>query len=334
MKKEKLHDALNLLDDDMIESVEVLRKRKRKAEKRDNWLFWMKFVAQAACLCIVIIGILSLGKYAGSTGDVGTDGSPKPNAQISEGTSDDGMGSDAPTASGVVIPKMKVEIKNGSAEIDMMAFFIYQGRSYVQYEWFEEEVNFVGEYLGTATGSIDEWTKPDDYVELSGSISGDFYEVKGFAPAFMLCMKYEDGSVSTYVNDNGITLTTGADLFEERLHLAGNYHAVSYQTREDWYHSTGVTYELDDTGMQVAERFVAALNESPFMLTSDVPLDEDETNIYDREIYHMFFYMDNGMTVQLRLYEGGYVRFQGIMEACVQVNESIFDEMITILEKQ
>ena len=60
----------------------------------------------------------------------------------------------------------------------------------------------VGEYLGTATGLIDEWTPRDGYVELAGSVEGDFYSVKGYEPSFLLCMQKE-GTVSLYVREGG-----------------------------------------------------------------------------------------------------------------------------------
>ena len=64
----------------------------------------------------------------------------------------------------------------------MLAFFIYQGRCYVQYEWIDHGDALVGEYLGTATGLIDEWTPQEGYVDLAGSVQGDFYAVNGYDP--------------------------------------------------------------------------------------------------------------------------------------------------------
>ncbi len=50
MKQEQIHDALNLLDEDMIQAVEELRD---KSETRKPW---MKYMSLAACLCVVILG--------------------------------------------------------------------------------------------------------------------------------------------------------------------------------------------------------------------------------------------------------------------------------------
>ena len=50
MKPEKLNDAIGMLDDKIIESAEESRKHKKKKHS------WVKFVALAACLCIVVVG--------------------------------------------------------------------------------------------------------------------------------------------------------------------------------------------------------------------------------------------------------------------------------------
>lgn len=328
MKQDKLHDALNFLDEDMIEAVDVLRRKKRPAKSS-----LLKWGSLAACLCVAFIGV-AVWRQAGEQFDTGdSSGNAGGTGNGFVGAPDNNLAGNgaAGDIAGVSIPKTEVTLEAGTTA-DMLAFFIYQGRSYVQYERIDGAADLVGEYLGTATGLIDEWTPKEGYVELAGSISGDFYAVKGYDSSFMLCMKEADGSVSTYINDNGFSLNTGAELFEDRLHLAGNYHTVEYQTREDWYHGNGEPIALAEEHRAVAEQFVEAVNQAAFMYTSDVPLEEGERNIYDREIYHLFFRMNNGMTVHMRLYEGGYVRFQGLIPVCVKVDEAVFEELVSVLE--
>ena len=371
MKKEVLYDALNLLDDDLVYEVEELR-RKYEAEhigqsKRSGlqkkWGHAGRWVSLAACACVAVVvisvvsqsGILQMDKKKESaleTEMVKKESAVMPSSkgaqenireekleETKEDVKGDGLEKEEDAMKeetarkGIVIPKMEVDLnKNTSATMDMLAFFIWQGRSYVQYEYELVDVDLAGEYVGTAVGLIDEWTKKDGYVDYAGSISGDFYTVKGYDPSFMLCMKRENGMISTFINDNDMILYTGADLFEERFHLTGNYEAVQYQTRDDWQRSTGVICQVAEPDLEVVERFVDAVNKAPFMLTEDVPLEEGERNLYDREIYHMFFEMKNGMTVHIRLYEGGYVRFHGLIWACVKVEEEVFEEMIAVME--
>lgn len=78
--------------------------------------------------------------------------------------------------------------------------------------------------------------------------------------------------------------------------------------------------------------FIETLNAAKFVPMADVPLEEGETSIYDdKEIYHLYFLMENGMTVHLRLFEGGYVSFQGLSDVCVQVPAAQFGAMVTLL---
>ena len=71
MKQEQIHDALNLLDDDLIEAVDALRDKaglnsefpeERNCEQNKQ-KSWMKYMSLAACLCVVIIGAFVWQRY-------------------------------------------------------------------------------------------------------------------------------------------------------------------------------------------------------------------------------------------------------------------------------
>lgn len=321
MRGSELLDKMELADPAYVQAAEV------PSPKRKHYARWG---ALAACLCLVAAGALVWALN-------GTDA----NGSAGDCTASNGAGAqqpdNMPTAGedGVTIPPMEVTLsKSDGIAMEMQAFFIYQGRCYVQYEWLYDSADVVGERLGTATGLINEWTPSDGYVELAGSVSGDFYAVKGFDPTFMLCMVSAQGEVQTFVCSTGITLKYGAQLYEERLHLTGNYAAVEYETRQSWYYSEGDARQLTDAA--AALDFVEALDGAEFLLWSDAvqALGEDMSSVYDREIYHLYFRMDNGMTVHLRLYEGGYVRYAGIMDVCVQVPPEEYDVLLTALENR
>lgn len=55
MKEEKLCDAMNLLPEDMIHETEQIRSNQKK--RRRSWLKW---VSAAACLCLVVGGVLHM----------------------------------------------------------------------------------------------------------------------------------------------------------------------------------------------------------------------------------------------------------------------------------
>ena len=301
MRKQRISNALSNIQDKYI--LETALHKKRAVNS-----IWFRMGSVAACL-ILVIGFLIWKKQP----DL-----PKTDNTISV------------TDNGVTIPKLNISISENSSA-NMIAFFIYQGRVYVQDEWLSNAHNLIGEHLGTATGSINEWTKKEDYVELSGSVYGDFYSVQGYDPSFMLCMSHDDGTVSTYVNNNGITLKYDSELFEDRLHIHDNLEKITYQTRNDWFYDTGITAELKLDSVEI-DAFLNALNSAEFMLLDDIPLNEDDLSVYDAiEIYHLFLKMKNGMIVHLRIFEGGYVNYDGINGICVKVDSEKFNEFINLL---
>lgn len=304
MNKEKLYSAIGTVDEELLQ-------RSEQSVKKTAGSKWLKWGAIAASLCLaVIFAVVLMNPQANEPIDV------------------------SPTIDedGVTIPQMEVTLSDDVAA-DMIGFFIYHGRVYTQYEWIYDDIDIVGEYLGTATGLIDEWTPEEGYVELAGSISGDFYSVKGYDPLFMLCTKDPTGAISTYVCNTGITVKYGSELYDERLHLRGNFSSVEYETRESWNWSKGDIYRLDKDNA-VIEAFISELYSGEFMLWSMVPGKEGYTqsSIYDTETFHMYFAMNNGTTVHLRLYENGYVRFQGMMDVCVQVSGETYDSLVELMQ--
>lgn len=302
-QSERLFSSLTDVDARFIEEAQT------PVRSRKTYPF-IKWGALAACLCLVVGGALMWNNLREQPA---VDGGPV-----------------AVPGEGVVIPPVQVDLSADTAA-SMVPFFIYQGRCYTQYERLEKGAPLVGEYLGTATGLIDEWTPESGYVELAGSVQGDFYAVNGYDPAFMLCMRQGE-EIALYICNNGITLQEGADLYEDRLHLTENYSAVTYESRDSWYHSSGEIQPLDAAENSVLADFVTALNAAEFMASSDVPLDAGEDSLADRELYHLYFELADGMTVHLRLCAGGYVRFEGILDVCVQIPQEVFDSLIQQLD--
>ena len=238
-----------------------------------------------------------------------------------------------PAATGVFVEPLMVDLCDHSDRIvDMIPFFIYQGRSYVYYGTLEDASQLIGGYLGTATGLIDEWTKEDGYVELAGSVMGDFYSVNGFDADFVLCMQRSDGAVEIFMNNNDITLYTGADLLQERFKVDGQFTAKC-MSRDRWFNSKGAAYEMDEEGSEQIWALVEAMFDAPFVYTNDITLRGDADSIYDAELYHLYLHLDNGMVVHLRLFDGGYVQLDGLRPVCIQVEEEVFWQAIKAMDQ-
>ena len=232
---------------------------------------------------------------------------------------------------GITIPPAEVRLAaDDSGNSDMIGFFIFESRCYVYMDTIFPDPGLADRHLGTITGLIDEWTPEDGYVDFAGSVTGEFYSVKGYDPAFMLCQKYQSGDLVLYICNSGITLNKGSELYTDRLHLKENIKELQTESRDSWFYSRNERFRADKDSEAVA-RFLDALNEGTFISREDVPSENEWHMIFDeRELEHFTFLMEDGTRVLLRLLEGGYVFYQGILDVCIQVPEDVMKEVLSL----
>ena len=231
------------------------------------------------------------------------------------------------------IPPVELPEPDPMAEADMIAFVVYHGGIYTEAGWYrgaEAEAihGLVGDWIGTGAGNIDEWSSEEAYAkDFAGTVAGDVYTVKGYSPDFRLCHLGEyttaDGKTEPWIlfleRLNGISVSTGADVFSERLHLDGRVAGARYQSFEDWnlvrgiYHPLALVPELD--------RFLAALNEGSFQYVY-----EEDPGFYRDSRPQAIVYLDleDGTTVTLRLIEGGWVGYESMPWYFIQIPEEVF----------
>ena len=287
----------------VTEAAEAMKKPKGRA------LSPLRLTAAAACLCLLAGGLWGVSRFrAGRTEQptsVPDSSVPASQAQITLGPE------------GVTIPRTEFILSTEGQEIaSMIPFFIYEGRSYVWYEELGGAEALIGDWLGTATGSIDVWTPRDGYVDLAGSVRGDFYSVQGFDPAFLLCIPREDGRLEAYINDNGITLKTGAELFEDRLHLSEQFTGLEYEAHDSWFYNRGEVQTLADDNAPVVRAFLAALDEAEFLPTRTS--EGQPAWAPGNTLWHVCLPYASGMKVTLRISAEGYVSFDGIGGICLK----------------
>lgn len=410
-KSERIQDALQYLDEDLIEQVERMRQGVVEVDKNDNTRSdmqkkyfeqseeryqdkseqhyssqkWKKWTTLAASVCVLLTagriwstifpqisyfdqnkeGIQesananngSVDKQPSDHHTVAEDQSvedfeidkanddsanfqsgekdnayiPSNDANYQESVVEEDM-LEAEPIKGIELPAMKVVLGKEDIVGDMAAFFIYEGRCYIQNEYMGN-TSCVGDYVGTATGLIDEWTEQDGYVNYAGSISGDFYEVKGMNPEFMLCMVYENGIVETYVQNNGISLWKGSELINDRLHLKEQYATVSFFTSEEWdkqYETQKQPTVLSEEYRTLFDRFIDAFCEGVFELTKNITFSEHTDN--NEHIYHLYFTTDDGVRLHFWMLGDGYVSFHGLNQVCVRIDEELYSEIIEVLQ--
>ena len=289
MKGERLLHALGEVDEDYLAQVDKLRRIPAK-KKRHTW------IPLAACLCLVA-GVAAWA-LRGGMGLPGKEGDQANSNGITESTQ------------GIYVPPLEVELSQAQPEamIDMIGFFIYQGRLYAQMDVVEQGQDLVGEQLGESSGTIDEWTSEDQYLEGTGSVGGSFYEVKGYDPKYMLCMVYDYG-VELFWNNCDITVSTGGGVLEEVFRLSDGIARAEFQSESDVQKDTGHMTTI--TRLNQLAAWVNALDQAPALASAETDMGQC--------LGHLYLTKADGVTVHLRLMEHGYVQVAELPEVCWQM---------------
>ena len=213
MKPEHLQDALNDINEEYIadahgcdalpdQSKATAKKTGASRAKR------LKFrLAAVAAYLFISLGVLSVFRLLPGGAD---------------------------TAQGVTIPK--AALPEPSHTVDMVGLICHNGKVYYQSGSYssdhkEDVFRLVDTYLGEAVSDVDEWTVKNDgwITELAATTWGSVYTLKDYDEDFRICTANEwqhpeEGHIRYYLTYyeclNGITLTKGSDLLEERLHLS------------------------------------------------------------------------------------------------------------------
>ncbi|NLK02446.1 MAG: hypothetical protein GX314_05195 [Clostridiaceae bacterium] len=344
MNSKKFAAAITELGDQYYEEASSYQAKSKKRQ-------WVKGLALAACLCLVaaVAIIWNLAKAPDSNNPneqdpnlalvatpAGTGEEPgylsDAVGEEAEHVSDNTLG-EADLVSDNTEAEPKVASDNTSEEAEIMsdetacmiAFFIYQGRQYEHYQWIEDTGDIVGTMLGTAVASIDESTERDIYDELEGSVGGDFYEVKGFDPEFMLAMKSKPGetpkpSLAIFICDD-IDLKYPADLLEKHFRLSQNFVSAEYESGASWECGRDEVYPLSETGIRALNRFLCQLNRYELISAGEALINYgiDLNYVLNRPLAVLHLHMDNGLTATLLLNPYGYVSFGGVLDRYAQV---------------
>ena len=323
MKNGGILAAMEYIDHDLITEAEEVQRGRAKRR-------WAGWGAAAACLCLVAVGAISIlrqgsaGTVTGSTltgdpirngGTVSTDSGSLPGASHTENAGEE---------HGIVIPPMELPTVSEGIVMDMLGLVVYRGGVYTQSDNYsgaaaEAVEPLLEEYLGYATGSIDEWATQEDYaVEFASSVVGEVYSLRGYDPGFRICVRYmmegEDGQPQLFIEFldrlNGITLRTGKDLFEDRLHLRGRVTAVRWQNHDDWNRDGG-DFKVCELSAELWECFLDEADHGNFVNTWNP--EGAENSIYrTRQQAHLILTMEDETEVRLVLIEGGYVGYEAL----------------------
>ena len=331
--------------DEMVKDLFERREKYRAKQKQTR-----KTIGIASG-CLVLVGFVVLAGFLNwkmsnlaKEGNHGLAADNRAGASTNKVTtntpsSEGGEGIASYNPNGVFIPARELPKSSEDAMMDMIGLIVYQGRIYTQGpEYFGENAektrSLIGDYLGTAKGNIDEWSSQEEYAtELASTIGGEVYAVKGYDTGFRICtcmeIPDENGQPELWIQFyeclNGITLTKGSDLFEDRLKISGRIEKIEYQTHEDWDFARSVYRDVNFAD-GVWEQFMEQVNACSFVDTYD-PKAPAGQSIYSHNQAHLTLTLEDGSVVSLRLCEGGYVGYEPLGWYFVKIPEEIFNQV-------
>ena len=328
MKKENALDIIEQIDSDIIEEADSY-----KGSKKKNTI--VKWGVMAACLCLVAVGTFGVNDLFKKR-DISTNDVIETTDLISDVPSVSETPEPAAADTGLFIPAVELPKTNAGVELDMIGLVVYNGGIYTQAEYYygaeaQKISDLIGQYLGYAAGAINEWSTQEEYAEeFASSIKGDVYEVLGYDTDFRICVKEEfEGKngeelfIGFFDRLNGITLTSGADLFENRLHLRDRISAIQWQSHNDWNYNLGnIQNAVVDADLW--EEFLNQIDRGAFINTWNP--ETSGSTIYDTENQaHIILTMNDETVIRLRLIEGGYVGYDALGWYFVQIPGDVFD---------
>ncbi len=336
MKKNDLLDSMEMLDPSIIEEAEL---NVKPATKRTNLI---RVVAIAASLLVVAgIGFVMsniISKKDNPVISIEATESGDSSIVVNNTSANPEETQTTVEQGGLYIPAIELPDNIDGAAMDMIGLVVYQGGIYTQagnYRGADAvaiESNLLGDYLGYTTGSIDEWATQEDYsTEFASSIEGEVYSVVGYSTDFRICIKWEsegeNGESELQIEFldrlNDISLNTGSDLFEDRLHLNNRIVSIEWQSHNDWDYAVN-SYHVADIDDATWNEFINELYSGNFVNTWDP--DNYTNTIYDTDNQvHIYLRMNDGTTIGLRLIEGGYVGYDALGWYFVQIPGETFD---------
>lgn len=328
MKNEKVFQAMEHIDSDIINEADTYKGTKKKNIR-------VKWGAMVACLCLVLVGVFGINSHFENK-NLANDCSVDNNRAISN-KSKTPVIDDA----GLCIPALELPDMTDGVKYDMIGLVVYNGGIYTETEmYYGDEAlkidNLIGDYLGYATGSIGERSTQEEYAEeFASSVAGKVYEVIGYDTDFRVCIReeveYGNGEKQLWIQFldrlNGITLTTGEDLFETRLHLRDRIANIQWQSHDDRNYNRGnIQNAVLDANLW--ERFLNEVDKGTFVNLGSHKISSD-TICDTEEQAHIILTMEDGTVARLHLIEGGYVGYDALGWYFVQIPGETFDAVFT-----
>ena len=219
MKQEDLFQAMSGIDESLLQETETRRARGKKRRRQIRLL-----------CCLAVLVLAGTGASAVFLNSNSLPVSP-PESEVSAPLSPSPSGS---PGKGVTIPQAEPSAGFNPATTDFLCpFFWVDGRQYDSFVSVPYSESLIGKRLGTVemrVYDVGEFLSPSEQESLSyenaiGCVKGDFCEVSGYSPEFLLCMpgqeNLDEGKLRLFFSGSGQTFYTGEDLFQKFLSARG-----------------------------------------------------------------------------------------------------------------
>lgn len=306
MKEDQFRTMYKKAVDTMKPSEEMKHGLQGKLEQREARKRPRKMVYVAASVMLAAgLGLASPKLWQQMNGP----DSPGQVALVDPGTTNAGN-SNTGTSAGVVIPKVELPDMEAGVTADMLALVVYKGNVYTQAATridAADAAELRGDKLGRTTSGIDEWSGKDEYMELASNIGEtDIYSMKGYDSDFII-MSYTEinGEVyaDLYEHTNGITVSSGADLFG-KLNLEGRVVSAKWESFDSW--NNGLQQYAPLATGEALDVFLSALQTAK-------PLEAEpltEQGIYENEDRKfIYLQLEDNARVGLTLFSQGLVSY-------------------------
>ena len=261
--------------------------------KSKKKLYKYFFLPAAACLCL-ILGLNNTKSF-----DV--------NLVLSHDSTEEKI-----VLNGIMLPKTDIE---NYIHQDYICPFILHNEHYYFAYCQTENTDLIGDCLGTG--------------EYLGNTTWKYYAVNGYNPDFMICVPLGD-SYMLFINNNNYKITYGRDIFEDKLHMLDRCKYISYISHKD-FTNPNITHEYWPKLISYMRSY-----RTPIRFLEEImgaTWNDSSQMIGDNEaLYHIFYQLEDGITVRLVLYEGGYVEFEAFPGVCVQISDELLQKMIRYME--
>lgn len=167
------------------------------------------------------------------------------------------------------------------------------------------------EKVGTTKDNLDDWSEEWQYQQELASTIGveDVFTVKGYDPEFRLMTLNPIDGARFYEQLNGITITSGKDIFA-KLNMEGNAVRAKYQTFTEWNSSANLYQEIED--QKTLNRFIGDLIETkPFRQSTSIMPMNDNT-MTDEGFREVIVQLKDGSKVHMFVLKHGFVYYNGI----------------------